>query len=157
MNKTIFNLDYKISVIIISFLGVLFAFLSNAFYVGGLFGFILYLFRFCLFISVFLLIHLIERNNNEFKNGSKRMLGYVAISSLLNTIFAVFTTTHLLKGVFLTLSGIVCFWLIFSFVIEILKLYFNNKIIDKIFSINEKIGLVLANPIVNVFGKITND
>jgi len=156
MNKTIFNLNYKISIIIISILGILFAFLSNAFYVSGFLGFILYLFRLVLFIGVFLILHLSEKNNLEFKRTNKRMIGYLTINSLLNIVFAVFASAHLLRGVFLTFSGVICLWLIIAFVIEIARLYTNHKIVDKLLLINEKIGLVFANPIVNVFNKITN-
>jgi len=154
MNKTIFNLNYKISIIIISILGILFAFLSNAFYVSGFLGFILYLFRLVLFIGVFLILHLSEKNNLEFKRTNKRMIGYLTINSLLNIVFAVFASAHLLRGVFLTFSGVICLWLIIAFVIEIARLYTNHKIVDKLLLINEKIGLVFANPIVNVFNII---
>ena len=151
MNKTIFNLDYKLSVIIVSVLGIIFAFLSNAFYVGGLMGFILYVFRFLLFIGVFLILNVIEKNNMEFKDSLKRMIGYLVISSSLNIIFSIFTTTHLLRGFFLICSGIVCFWLIVAFLLEIIKLYFNSKIVDSVLNVNKKIGLAVANPIARLF------
>ena len=156
MNKTIFNLDYKLSIIIISILGIVFAFLSNAFYISGFLEFILYIFRFILFIGVFLIFYILENNNMEFKNAITRMIGYLAINTVFNIVFAIFTTAHLLRGLFLTFSGIVCLWLIISFVIEITYLYTNNKIIEKILFINEKIGLVFSNPILKLFNKITN-
>ena len=103
LNKTILNLNYKISLIIVSVLGMVFAFLSNAFYVEGLMGYILYVLRLILFSSVYFIMFLLEKNNKEFKNAAKRMLGYVGVSSLFNMTFAIFSTTHLLKGVFLNI------------------------------------------------------
>lgn len=158
MNKTIFNLNYNISIIIMGIIGVVFAFLSNAFYVDGIIELLCYIFRFMLFIGIFLLIYLVEKNHIEFKETNKRMMGYLTISSLCNVLFSIFVTSHLLRGMFLTLSGIVCFWLILAFVIEVVSLYTDSNLVKKIFNFNKKIGLAFANPIVKfVDSKITND
>ena len=69
---------------------------------------------------------------------------------------SIFVSTHLLSGLFITISGIVCFWEIMAFVIETLQLYFNNKFVRNLFVINKKIGLTLASPIIKLFN-ITND
>lgn len=158
MNKTIFNLDYKISIIIVSFLGILLGFLSNAFYVNGIIGLVIYLFKLILFSGIYVIFYFIEKNNKEFKLANKRMSGYLLISAILNIIFSIFSTAHLLSGFFLTLSGIVCFWLILSFISEIINVCLQNKIINKIINVNEKIGLAIANPIIKLIdSKITND
>lgn len=158
MNKTIFNLNYKSSVIIMSLLGIIFGFLSNVFYINGFLELIFYVFRFFLFIGVYLLIYLFEKNNNEFKVVNKRMMGMLIISSISNSIFAIFAITHLLSGLFVILSGVVCFILIVYFVMEIINVVNENKICQKIININEKIGSAIANPIVKyIESKITND
>lgn len=156
MNKTIFNLDYKVSIIIVSVLGILIGFLSNGFYVNGVMSFIFYIFRFILFIGMYAIFYVIEKRNSEFKEANKRMIGYLIGSSILNIIFGVFVASNLLRGLFVTLSGVVCLWIIFSFVMEILAVCIDNKIISKIFDINKKIGSI-ANPILKVVDNITND
>ena len=156
MNKTIFNLSYKSSIIIVSLLGIMFGFLSNAFYVNGVMDFILFAFRLILFLGVYLILFFIEKNNGEFKESTRRMLGYIGVSALLNIVCSIFVSTHLLSGLFITISGLVCFWEIMAFVIETLQLYFNNKFVGNLFMINKKIGLTLASPIIKLFN-ITND
>lgn len=158
MNKTIFNLDTKTSIIFVSALGILLGFLSNAFYVDGLMDLIFYVFRFILFVIIYAIFYVIEKKNDEFKQTNKRMIGYLAISSILNVIFSIFITSHILPSLFLTLSGVICFWLIITFTFEILHVCVNNKIINKTITVNEKIGSVVANPIVKLVDNIsTND
>ena len=156
MNKTIFNLDYKLSVIIVSVLGILIGFLSNGFYINGVMSFIFYIFRFILFVGIYAIFYVIEKRNNDFKEANKRMIGYLMGSSILNIIFGIFIATNLLKGLFVTLSGIVCLWVIFSFIMEMLVACIDNKAITKIFDVNKKIGSI-ANPILKVIDDITND
>ena len=157
MNKTIFNLNYKTSIIIVSILGIILGFISNAFYVDGIVDFILYIFRFALFVGIYLIIYFLEKFK-DFKLSNARMMGYLMINCTFNIVFALFSITHILPSLFLTLSGIVCFWTIFSFVIEILAVCIKNKFIDKIFNFNKKIGLLISSPIVKlVDSKITND
>lgn len=158
MNKTIFNLSYKTSVIAISVFGILLAFLSNAFYVDNFIEWILYIFRFLLFIAIYGVFYLLEKENKEFKETNKRIMGYLIANGILNITFAIFSLTHILQSLFLTLSGITCFILIHLFVVEILQLFLNNKIINTMFEIQKKIGLFLASPIVMFIDrKITND
>ncbi len=158
MNKTIFNLELKLSVIIVSILGIILSFLSNGFYVNGILNFIVYLLRCLLFVSLFIVFYVSENNNLQFKDTLKRMIGYLVIVEGLNIICSIFIVTHLLRGVFVTISGIVCFYLICAYVVEILKNCSNNKIVNAIFKINEKIGLTFANPIIKFIDtKITSD
>ena len=158
MNKTIFNLNGKMSIIIVACLGILLGFLSNAYYVSDFLDFILYIFRGILFIGIYLAIYSLEKNDLGFKSTNKRMLGYLSCSYLLNTICALFAITHILSQLFLVISGIVCFWVILVFIFEVLCLYFENKWIVKINKFNEKIGLLFANPIVRLLEKkTTND
>lgn len=158
MNKTIFKLDIKPSIIILASVGILLGFLSNIFYVNGAMDFIFYIFRLLLIIFVFSLFTILEKNNEEFKKASKRNLGYLALSSVLNIAFAIFKITHILPNLFLTLSGVICFWVIASFVLEILCVCIDNKSINKIICMNEKIGKAIANPIVKLVNNIiTND
>ena len=158
MNKTIFNLNYNISIWIIGIMGIMFAFLSNAFYVEGILELLSYVLRFVLFIGIYLFLYLVEKNNSDFKETTKRMMGYLISSSTCNIVFSIFVTSHLLRGLFLTLSGIICFWLILVFVVEIIKLYKSNKLIKRFFEVNKKIGLAFANPIIKfIDSKITND
>ena len=157
MNKTIFNLDYKKSIIIVSVLGVILGFLSNAFYVNGFIELIFYIFRFSLFAFIYVVLYMLEKNNLEFKMSNKRMVGYLIVSSLLNIIFSIFATAHLLTTIFLTLSGIVCFWVIASFIIEIINVCIDNNIISKILRINEKVSLIIANPIIKFIDSKVNN
>ena len=158
MNKTIFNLDVKVSIMIVSILGIILSFLSNGFYVNSVLNFVFYVFRCILFVTLFVVFYMSESNNLQFKDALKRMVGYLIITEGLNLVCSVFVVTHLLRGVFVTISGIVCFLLIFTFVIEILNIYFSNKFIKVIFNINEKIGLKISNPIISfIESKITND
>lgn len=158
MNKTIFNLNTKISIIIISSLGILLGFLANAFYVVNFIDFVFYVFRAALFIGIYIILQILEKKNLEFKNTCKRMIGYLVLCYLANSICVLFSLTHIIKGVFLSASGIICFWTILVFVIEILKIYFDNKLLRKFTVINEKIGLAIANPIVKLIeDKATND
>ena len=143
MNKTIFNLNVKVSTIIMSSIGIVFAFLSNAFYVKGVVGYILYLFRIVLFCGVFLCVYATEKNE-EFKETMKRIVGYFGINLIFNSIFALFSATHLLTFLFITLSSIICVYLIVSLVFEILNVILNKKYIYKIIKINEKITLKSA-------------
>ena len=157
MNKTIFNLSYKISMIIFSLLGVLLGFLSNVYYVNGLSSFIFYLLRAVLFMGIYFGIYVLEKNS-DFKDSTRRMLGYLSVSYLVNMVCAIFSITHILGGVFLTISGLICFWLILAFVFELLVIYIDNRIINKIFNVNKKIGLAVAYPIVKLLSKkVTND
>lgn len=158
MNKTIFNLSYKASLTIMAILGVLFGFLSNAYYINGFLELIFYVFRFLMFIGVYLLIYLLEKGDENFKSFNKRMMGILVLSSIVNTIFAIFSSAHLLGGLFIVLSGVVCFILIMSFVIEIINVFHENKVFNIIVGLNKKIGNAFANPIVkSLEAKITND
>lgn len=158
MNKTIFNLTYKNSLIAISILGVILAFLSNAFYVDNFIELILYIFRFALFISIYLIFYILEKNNEEFKLANKRVVGYLVVSGILNSVFAVFCLAHILPNLFLSLNGIICFILIYLFAMEIVGLFVNNNFVNKILNTHKKIGLFFASPIVKyVDKKITND
>lgn len=157
MNNTIFNLNHKMSIIIVSIIGILLGFLSNAFYIGGILSFIFYIFRCILFIGIFGVLYLLEKKNTQFKSANKRMMGYLGISAIFNVVFSIFVVTHLLGALFITLSGIVCFWVIFSFVIEILNVCLENSVITKILSVNEKIGLIVGNPIAKVLDNLTTN
>ena len=157
MNKTIFNFNLKISTILISSFGVLLGFLANAFYTNNFFGLIFFIIRSCLFVGIYLCVYFLEKNNFDFKNKCKRMVGYLIWCYLLNLLCSIFALTHILQGVFLTVSGVICFWTIASFILEILYLYFDKKWLSKIISVNEKIGLTIANPIVKIIEtKTTN-
>lgn len=158
MNKTFLNLDYKISVLIVSFFGIILGFLSNAFYVDSIIEMVLYVFRFLLFIGIYLLMFFIEKKNLEFKESLKRMSGYLLVSSILNVVFALFSLTHILVSVFLFMSGVLCLWVIVSFLLEIIYVYKINNNIKNIVNVNKKIGLILISPIIEKIEKgITND
>ena len=157
MNKTIFNLNYKTSIIIVSILGIILGFLSNAFYINGVLGYIFYLFRLIVFVGIYGIMNFLEKNNEEFRIATKRMIGYLSVGGILNIIFALFATTHILRELFLTLSGVVCFWVILAFVVEILIVYIKeNKVINRILKIDEKIGAITSQAIVKLF-KSKND
>lgn len=158
MNKTIFNLDSKISIIMIAVLGIIFSFMTNAFYVVNFWGFILYFFRFCLFAGIYLLFYFAEKNNLVFKSRCKVMGGYLLVNASINIACALFSVTHILKDVFLLVSGIMCFWSILAFMGEIMILFIERKWLKRICDLNEKIGSIFINPIVKIFEKkITND
>lgn len=158
MNKTIFNLNSKTSIIIVASLGVFFSFLTNAFYIVDFWDFILYILRFCLFVGIYLALYYVEKSNLAFKNRCKVMGGYFLTNALVNIGCAIFSVTHILKDMFLLFSGIVCFWTIFAFVAEILMLVVKNKWVKRISEVNEKIGSIFINPIVKLFeNKTTND
>ena len=158
MNKTIFNLEYKKSILISAFMGIFFGFLSNVFYVNGIMETIFYILRFALFIGIYLFLFFVEKKNLEFKEANKRMCGYIVVNCICNTLFSIFVSAHLLPGVFLTFSAIVCFWLISAFFVEILILKSNNLFLKKVYFFNEKIGLKFASPIIKFISrKITND
>ena len=156
MNKTFLNLNYKNSLILLSSIGILFALLSNVYYVNGFLGVILYVLRFSLFILFFIAFYLLERYQVDFKEASKRMIGYLGVCAICNCICSIFVVTNLLKGLFLTCSGVVCLWCILSFVIEIFRVYKSHKFVEKWFQVNKKIGSFIANPILSVVSKITN-
>ena len=158
MNKTIFNLNSKISIIIIACFGIVFSFMTNAFYVVNFWSFILYVFRFCLFVGIYLLLYLFEKQNLEFKQKCKIMGGYFLGNALVNICCALFSVTHILKEIFLLVSGIVCFWSILAFIVEIVILFVKGNLLNKISITHEKIGSILINPIVRIFEKkTTND
>ena len=155
MNKTIFKLNYKNSIIIVSIVGIIFSFLSNAFYINGVMEFILYTFRLLLFLGIYLVLYFIEKDNIEFKESLKRIVGYMGATTLINLSCGVFVGTHLLSGLFIAISGIACLWLILAFVMEVLQFYIKNKFITNFYLANKKIGLTFANPIIKLFN-ITN-
>ena len=158
MNKTIFNLTTKASILLIASFGILLGFLANAFYVNTFISYILYILRSALFVGVYVVIHFTEKKNKLFKDASKRMIGYLSMCYISNLLCALFSLTHILKEIFLTASGLVCFWTILVFVIEILYMFSNQKWVVKFQSFNEKIGLTFANPIVKIIeNKTTND
>ena len=158
MNKTIFNLNSKISITIIACLGIILSFMANAFYVENFWNYILYIFRFFLFVGVYVLIYWLENQNIEFKKKCKIMAGYLVGNALVNICCAWFSVTHILKEIFLLISGLVFFWSIIAFSLEIVIIFVNSKWLNKIVYTHEKIGSILINPIVNIFEKkITND
>ena len=93
----------------------------------------------------------------EFKDKMKYVFGDLVLLSSLNFICSIFTTAHILAYMFLTFSGIISLYVIVSFTMEILNLYFKNEVINKVISLNKKIGLAIANPIIKSIEKITND
>lgn len=157
MNKTIFRIDYKISLIIIMALGVIIGFLSNAYNVNGFISLILHFIKLMILSFIYLGLYLIENKNKDFKDKLKYIFGDLILFNALNFICAIFTTTHILSYMFLTFSGIISLYMIISFSIEIINLYLKNEIINKVISLNKKIGLAIANPIIKAFEKITND
>ena len=158
MNKTIFNFNYKISVIIVASLGILLGFLANAFYVNTFLSYIFYVFRSLLFVGIYIVLYLLEKKCIAFKDACKRMIGYLTICYTFNLLCTLFSLTHILKTIFLTVSGLVCFWTILVFLVELLNLFLKQKWLIKMQSVNEKIGLAIANPIVKLVQiKATND
>ena len=158
MNKTIFQIDYKLSVIIISILGIIIGFVTSAYNVTGMPSFLLYFIKVTILSFLYLIFYLIENKNSDFKEKLKYILGNLLALNGLNITFAVFCAAHILPSLFLTLSGLISLHIIASFVLEIIALYFKNNVIEKIISFNKKIGTVVADPIVRFFDKkITND
>jgi len=158
MNKTIFQIDYKLSIIIVSLIGIIIGFISNGYMVNGLMPLLFYLIKMIVLCGLYLVFYLIENKNEEFKYKLKYMMGYLLVLNSFNLICIIFSLTHILSGLFLTLTSIVSLYIIVSFVLEILVLYFDNEIVDRIVNINKKIGQAVADPIVSFFDKkITND
>lgn len=158
MNKTIFNLSDRFSIIIMGLFGIILGFLANAFYVNTFISYLLYILRAGLFLGAFIISYVLEKRSMIFKIACKRMLGYLLICYSFNLLCTLFSLTHILKEVFLTISGLVCFWTILVFALEILSIFFNQKWISKFQMINEKIGLAIANPIVRLIqNKTTSD
>ncbi len=157
MNKTIFQIDYKISVLIICVLGVIVGFVSNAYSVNGVVSFIFHFIKIGVLTLIYLALYLIENKNKQFKEKLKYLFGKLTILNLMNIIFAIFISTHILPQLFLTMSGIVSLYIVVSFCFEIVTLYYKNEIISKIIEFNKKIGNAIANPIVNLIENITND
>jgi hypothetical protein len=85
------------------------------------------------------------------------MLGGILLLNASNLIFSIFTTTHILSGLFLTFSGVVSLYMVISFTLEIINLYYQNKFIDKMILFNKKIGTAVAEPIISLFKRTTND
>ena len=86
------------------------------------------------------------------------MLGNLLMLNGINVVFSVFCATHILPSLFLTLSGVISLYIITSFVLEVLSLYYKNEIVDKVISVNKKIGTAVADPIAKLFErKTTND
>ena len=110
--------------VILSVLGILLGFIANAFYVGSFMGFILYVLRTFLFVGIYLGIYLLEKQNMDFKRLAKRMMGYLGVCYVGNLVCILFALTHILKGVFLTVGGLICFCTIVAFIFEILNIYF---------------------------------
>ncbi|MBR3891323.1 MAG: hypothetical protein IKJ30_04545 [Bacilli bacterium] len=157
MNKTIFQIDYKISVIIICVLGIISGFVSNAYTVNGVVSFIFHFIKIGVLTLIYLALYLIENKNKQFKEKLKYLFGDLAILNLMNIVFAIFISTHILPQLFLTMSGIISLYIVVSFSFEIVTLYYKNEIIGKITEFNKKIGNAIANPIVNLIDNITND
>jgi hypothetical protein len=158
MNKTIFQIDYKLSVMIISILGIIVGFISNGYGINGLGGLFMHLIKILMFVGIYLVFYLIENKNTTFKEKLKYMLGNIMIANAINFTFAIFSLTHILPYLFLTLSGIVSLYIIVSFIFEILSLYVDNKLINKLITVNKKIGNAIAEPITSFFDKkFTND
>jgi hypothetical protein len=157
MNKTIFRIDYKISMIIVMVLGVVIGFVSNAYNVDGFMSLIFHFIKLIVLTFIYLGLYLIENKNIEFKDKLKYVFGDLVLLSSLNFICSIFTTAHILAYMFLTFSGVISLYVIVSFTMEILNLYFKNEVINKVISLNKKIGLAIANPIIKSIEKITND
>lgn len=157
MNKTIFQIDYKISVLIISILGIIVGLISNVYGVNGIVAFLLYFIKINVLTLIYLSLYLIENKCEPFKHKLKYIFGYLLILNASNLIFSILTSAHVLPQLFFALSGIVSLYVIISFVAEILDLYYKNEIVAKLISFNKKIGNAIANPIVNFIEKITND
>lgn len=145
MNKTIFNLNLKMSVIILASLGVLFSVMSNAFYVDDFIGFILCLFRSVLIVGGYLGIYLLEKHNTEFKSITKRMFGYLGMCYVANQVCILFSLTHILKNTFLTISGLVCFYTIVMFVLELINIFYSKRLVKQMIVFNERKTLFLTN------------
>ncbi len=157
MNKTIFRLDYKISMLIVSVLGIVMGFITNAYGVNGIISFIFHLFKIFILTFLYLVLYFVENKNLDFKNKLKYMLGGILLLNASNLIFSIFTTTHILSGLFLTFSGVVSLYMVISFTLEIINLYYQNKFIDKMILFNKKIGTAVAEPIISLFKRTTND
>ena len=158
MNKTIFQLDYKISMLIVSLVGIFVGFISNVYNVKGVLGFIFYLIELVLLTGLFFILYCIENKNKEFKNKVKYLFGDLALMSVLNIVFALFSITHIMQFLFITLSGIACLCIIYVFALEIVHLYLENKTVVKLVDFNKKIGDAIATPIVKLISKkTTND
>lgn len=157
MNKTIFQIDYKISVLIIAILGIIVGFVSNAYAVNGITSLIFHLIKVGVLTLVYLALYLIENKNNVFKEKLKYIFGDLVLFNFMNIIFSIFICAHILPQLFLTLSGIVSLYIVVSFCLEIVDLYYKNEIVTKVMNLNKKIGVAVANPIVNVIDKTTND
>lgn len=158
MNKTIFQIDYRLSIIIVSLIGIIIGFISNGYMVNGFVPLLFYIIKITILCGLYLVFYLIENKNKEFKCKVKYMMGYLVLFNSFNLICVIFSLAHILDGLFMTLTSIISLYIIISFVLEILVLYFNNEIVEKIVNANKKIGLAVANPIVNFFdSKITND
>lgn len=158
MNKTIFQIDYKLSIIIVSILGIVIGFVSNAYSVSGIVGLLFHFIKIIILTGLYLVFYLIENKNDSFKTTLKYMFGTIVVLNGFNLIFTIFSSTHILEHLFLTLSGVISLYIIISFVLEILSLYYKNEIADKIILFNKKIGTAVADPIISFFEKkITND
>ena len=143
--KTFLNLNHKLSLIIVSIIGIVFAFLSNAYYVNGLINLALYVIRIIIFTLIFLFFYLFEKKDLEFKEFNKRGIGYLVINGTFNIICTIFVSTNLLRELFVTLSGIICLGLIICFILEIIKMYSQNKFIEKCFKVTSGISENVGN------------
>lgn len=157
MNKTIFQLDYKVSVIIVSILGIFIGFVSNAYNVNGGLAFVFHFVKLLLLTGAFFALYLLENKNKEFKDKLKYVVGDLFLLNAINLMFSIFVVTHIISPLFIILSGIVSLYVIFMFVMEIVNLYFENSTIGKVMNFNKKIGDAIATPITRMVNKSTND
>lgn len=89
MNKTILKLDLELSIMLLSIIAMFFSFLTSYTYINNFTSFIYVLVKSLVFIMVFLVMYILEKENLEFKRIAGIYTSYFIISMVITFITSI--------------------------------------------------------------------
>lgn len=146
MNKTIFNIDEKLSIIILSLISLFFSFVSICSPITGLISFLIVLVKSVIFIILPFIIYVMEKNSEKFKNIAGIYLVYfsfnlliIILASVLHINEFVWLFFKFLFDLFVLLILLTSFFVFIDYVLQ----YVGIK--SRMYSIIMKMVYVVAN------------
>ena len=94
MNKTILGLDERISIIILSAIGMLFTFIGGYGTINSLVSFLFILIKCVVFVVIPLALYVLEKNNMEFK----KVAGIYTSYFIINLVMTVIASISMING-----------------------------------------------------------
>lgn len=104
MNKTILKLDLELSIMLLSIIAMFFSFLTSYTYISNFTSFIYVFVKSLVFIMVFLVMYILEKENLEFKRIAGIYTSYFIISMVITFITSISivggNVSFVFKGIF---------------------------------------------------------